>query len=59
MKGILTSQMTLNIYFAQFQSLMRFGLMFWGGIGGEQIKEYSASKKGNKNYGRDKPKNIL
>ena len=37
-KGILTSQMALNIYFAQFQSLMRFGLLFWGGIGGEQIK---------------------
>ena len=44
-KGILTSHMTLNIYFAQFQSLMRFGLLFWGGIGGEQIKEYSESKK--------------
>ena len=27
-KGILTSQMTLNIYFAQFQSLMRSGLLF-------------------------------
>ena len=30
--------MTLNIYIAQFQSLMCFGLLFWGGIGCEQIK---------------------
>lgn len=37
-KGILTSQMVLNNYFAKFQSLMRFGLLFWGGIGAEQIK---------------------
>ena len=53
--------MTLNIYFAQFQSLMCFGLLVWGGIGGEQIKRVFRiqKKKDNKNYGRDKFKNIL
>ena len=59
-KGILTSQMALNIYFTQFQSLMHFGLLFWGGTGVEQIKRvFKIKKKGNKNYGRDKFKNFL
>jgi hypothetical protein len=25
-----------NIYFTKFQSLLKFGILFWGGMGGEE-----------------------
>ena len=31
LKNIMSPYMIRNIYFSQFQSLLRFGLLFWGG----------------------------
>jgi hypothetical protein len=35
LEEILSPNMIRNIYFAKFQSLLRFGILFWGGLGGE------------------------
>jgi len=35
LKEILSPNMILDIYFTKFQSLLRFGILFWGGMGGE------------------------
>jgi hypothetical protein len=34
-KEILSPNMIQNIYFTKFQSLLRFGILLWGGLGGE------------------------
>jgi hypothetical protein len=34
-KGILSRYMILNVYFTKFQALLRFGILFWEGMGGE------------------------
>jgi len=34
-KEILSPNMIRNIYFTKFQSLLQFGILFWGGMGGE------------------------
>jgi hypothetical protein len=34
-KEILSPCMIRNIYFTKFQTLLRSGILFWGGIGGE------------------------
>ena len=34
-KEILSPNMILDIYFTKFQSLLWFGILFWGGMGGE------------------------
>jgi hypothetical protein len=35
LKEILSPNMIRNIYFTKFQSLLHFGILFWGGLGGE------------------------
>ena len=35
LREILSTYMVRNLYFAKFQSLLRFGLLLWGGVGGE------------------------
>jgi len=35
LKEVLSPNMIRNIYFTKFQSLLRFGILFWGGSGGE------------------------
>jgi hypothetical protein len=35
LKEILSQHMIRNIYFTKFQLLLRFGILFWGGMGGE------------------------
>ena len=34
-KEILSPNLIRNIYFTKFHSLLRFGILFWGGAGGE------------------------
>jgi hypothetical protein len=34
LKKIMSPHMTCNIYFSKFQSLLRFGILFCGGLGG-------------------------
>jgi len=34
-KWILSPYMIRNVYFTKFRTLLRFGIQFWGGIGGE------------------------
>ena len=31
-KGILSPYMIRNVYFTKFQALLRFGILFWGGV---------------------------
>jgi hypothetical protein len=35
LKEVLSPNLIRNIYFTKFQSLLRFGIIFWGGAGGE------------------------
>jgi hypothetical protein len=35
LKEILSLNLIRNIYFTKFHSLLRFGILFWGGAGGE------------------------
>jgi hypothetical protein len=38
LKGILSPYMIRTIYFTKFQALLRFGILFWGGIGSDLSK---------------------
>jgi len=35
LKEVLSRNLVRNIYFTKFHSLLRFGILFWGGAGGE------------------------
>jgi len=35
LKEVLSPNLIRNIYFTKFHSLLRFGVLFWGGAGGE------------------------
>ena len=35
LRELLSTNMIRNIYFTKFHSLLQFGILFWGGVGGE------------------------
>jgi len=39
LREILSTYMVRNFYFTKFQSLLRFGILLWGGVGGETNKK--------------------
>jgi hypothetical protein len=47
LKEILSQYMIRHIYVTKFQSLLRFGILFWGGMGGElNTRTFRIQKKG-------------
>ena len=39
LRETLSTNMIRNLYFTKFQSLLRFGILLWGGVGGESNKK--------------------
>ena len=56
LKEILSSKFIRNIYFTKFHSLLRFGILCWGGV---NLKDTSNSKTSDKINRRIKRKNPL
>jgi len=56
LKELLSSNFIRNIYFTKFHSVLRFGILCWGGV---NLKDTSNSKTSNKINSRSKPKNPL
>jgi hypothetical protein len=48
LRETLSTYMIRNLYFTKFQSLLRFGILLWGGMGGEMYqKKFYIPKKGD------------
>jgi hypothetical protein len=58
-KGILSPYMIRNVYLTKFQALPRFGVLFWGRIGGELSIRIFRIQNGDYVNGWSKFKNVL
>lgn len=58
LKGEVSPYVLRNVYFAKFQSLISYGLIFWGGER-ESKKILILQKKGSSNNERGNKKNIM